>query len=105
MRFRNIFLGLGTFFVLSVLLLSDPGSGWIQQLPFGAGTLAILITLSTCVLYVGFLHFARKALVDYIDLEIFFTKAYETPLGAGLALIAVAIMMISVALVMLAAVG
>ena len=36
MRFRNVFLGIGSLLVVAVLLLSDPDSGLIRNLPFGA---------------------------------------------------------------------
>lgn len=104
MRFRDIFLGIGSALVLVLLLLSDPQSGIISQLPFGAATLGLILNLVIAIFFVGFLHFSRKALLDYIDLELFFKKAMEQPTGAGLALVAVGLIMISIALVMLAAV-
>ena len=103
MRFRNVFLGIGSLLVVAVLLLSDPDSGLIQNLPFGAGTLSILIILVSSNLYIGLLHLARKALVDYIDLEQYFKKALMTPEGSGMALIAVSIMMLAISVVILAA--
>ena len=51
MRFRNIFLGLGSVLVLTILLLSDPDSGLVRNLPFGGGTLATLIILVSSILY------------------------------------------------------
>lgn len=104
MRFRDIFLGIGSFLVFVLLLLSDPQAGVIAQLPFGAATLGLILNLVIAIFFVGFLHFSRKALLDYIDLQVFFTKAMESPTGAGLALVAVGLIMISVALVTLAAV-
>lgn len=104
MRFRDIFLGIGSVLVLILLFLSDPQSAVVAQLPFGAGTVSTLMNLVTSLLFIGVLHLARKALVDYIDLEEFFKKAIETPEGAGRALMAVALMMISVSLVIYAAV-
>lgn len=104
MRFRDIFLGVGSFLVLVLLLLSDPQSGIIAQLPFGAATLGLVLNLVIAIFFVGFLHFSRKALLDYLDLEIYFKKAIESPVGAGLALISVGLMMVSIALAVLAAV-
>ena len=49
------------------------------------------------------LHLARKALADYIDLEEYFKKALMTPEGAGLALIGIGLIMVSISLVILAA--
>lgn len=104
MRFRDIFLGIGSALVLVLLLLSDPQSGIISQLPFGAATLGLILNLVIAIFFVGFLHFSRKALLDYIDLELFFKKAMEQPTSAGLALVAVGLIMVSIALVVLAAV-
>jgi len=103
-RFRNVFLGIGSLLVFLVLLLSDPDSEIVQNLPFGASTIATVIILITSIFYIGFLHFSRKALLDYIDLEELFDKAKMTPEGAGLALIAVSIMMVSISLMVMAAV-
>lgn len=104
MRFRNIFLGIGAFLVVLILVLSDPSTGVLSQLPFGGGALATLITLLIAIFYVGFLHVSRKALLDYIDLQQFFEKALETSHGAGLALIGVGLFLISIAIVVFAAV-
>ena len=103
MRFRHIFMGIGSVLVLLVLLLSDPDSGLIKNMSFGAGTLTLIITLTISVLYIGTLHLGRKGLIDYIDLEQYFKKAILSPEGAGLAIIGVGLIMISIALVILAA--
>lgn len=104
LRFRHAFLGLGSLLTVFVLLMSDPDAGLIRNLPFGAGTLSVLIILVTSILYIGVLHLARKALADYIDLEQYFKKALATPEGAGLAIIGVGLMMVSIAIAILAAV-
>lgn len=103
MRFRDIFLVLGSVLTLALLLLSDPDSQLVTSLPFGAGTLTILIVLVSSVLYIGLLHLARKALYDYLDLRDYFLKALHTSEGAGLALVAVSIAMVAIAIVVLAA--
>jgi hypothetical protein len=53
----------------------------------------LLLSLVTPLLAVGFVHLARKALHDYpeADARRLFGKAGEHPIGAGLALIALAI--------------
>lgn len=103
MRFRNIFIGIGSLLVIILLLLSDPDGGLVQNLPFGAGTLSIIIILVVSILYVGLLHFSRKALLDYLDLEELFNKAKLTPEGSGLAIIGIGLIMVSVSIVILAA--
>lgn len=103
MRFRNIYMVIGSLLTLAVLLLSDPDSGFITDLPFGAGTLTILIVLVSSILYVALLHLSRRALMDYLDLSKYFAKALQTSEGSGLAIIGVGLIMISVAIVILAA--
>lgn len=103
MRFRNIFIGIGSLLVIILLLLSDPDGGLVQNLPFGAGTLSTIIILVVSILYVGLLHYSRKALLDYLDLEELFNKAKLTPEGSGLAIIGIGLIMISVSVVILAA--
>lgn len=103
MRFRNIFIGIGSLLVIILLLLSDPDGGLVQNLPFGAGTLSTIIILVVSILYVGLLHYSRKALLDYLDLEELFNKAKLTPEGSGLAIIGIGLIMISVSIVILAA--
>lgn len=104
MRFRDIFLGIGSVLVLVLLLLSDPQSGLVSQLPFGAATLGLILNIVVGLFFIGLLHLSRKALIDYIDLEVFFKKAIETSQGAGLAIVGVGLIMISVSLGILAAV-
>lgn len=103
MRFRYMFMGVGSVLVLLVLLLSDPDSGLVQNLPFGAGTFGLIINLMVSVLYIGVLHMARKGILDYIDLEVFMKKALQTSEGSGLAIIGIGLIMVSVSLVILAA--
>lgn len=103
MRFRHVFLGIGSFLVVNLLLLSDPDGGLVQNLPFGAGTISTLIILVTSILFVALLHVARKSLFDYLDLEVYFRKALMSPEGAGMALIGVGLAMVSIAVVILAA--
>lgn len=103
MRFRDIFLGVGSLLVIILVLLSDPSVGVIAQLPFGSSTLGLFLNIVISLFYIGLLHFSRKALIDYIDLEAFFKKAYETSQGAALALIGVGIIMLSISLVIVAA--
>lgn len=103
MRFRTVYLGLGSILVGIILLLSDPDSQLITSIPYAASTLTILIVLMSSILYVGLLHLSRRALMDYIDLSRFFTKALQSPEGSGLAIIGVGLIMVSISIVILAA--
>ena len=103
MRFRHIFMGVGTVFVMFLIFSSDPTVGWLSQLPFGSGLLGVMVGLAIAQLYIGLIHVARKGLFDYIDLEVFFKKALESAVGAGLSLVAVSIAMVAISLAILAA--
>ena len=103
MRFRDIYLGVGSALVLAVVFMSDPSVGLISQLPFGSSTLGLIINIIISLFYIGLLHYSRKALIDYIDMEVFFKKALESSQGAGMALIGVGLIMISISLVVIAA--
>lgn len=103
MRFRNIFIGIGSLLVVLILLLTDPDIALVQNLPFGSSTLTVLILLATSVLFVGVLHFSRKALLDYLDLAELFRKAKTTPEGSGLAIIGVGLICVSIAILISAA--
>lgn len=85
MRFRYWFIFGGSALVLAALFLTDPDKG--------VTTGMLLLGLVTPLLAVGFAHFARKALHDYpeADARRLFRTAGESPTGAGLALIALAI--------------
>lgn len=103
MRFRDIYLGVGSILVLAVVFMSDPSVGLIAQLPFGSSTLGLIINIVISLFYIGLLHYSRKALVDYVDLEVFFKKAVETSQGAGFALIGIGLIMTAISLVIIAA--
>ncbi|HRJ63873.1 MAG TPA: hypothetical protein PLR59_05950 [Brevundimonas sp.] len=87
MRFRYWFIFGGSAIVLTALLLTDPDQGLTTGL--------LLLALVTPLLAVGFAHYARKALHDYpeADARRLFARAGEHPTGAGLALIALAIVL------------
>lgn len=100
LRFRHVYMGIGSVLVILLWLLSDPDSGYISQLPFGAGTLATFIILTKVVVYMAFFQLSGNSLFDYLDIEEHFNKAKETPEGAGRALIAVGLGLVAVALVL-----
>lgn len=104
MRFRYVYMGIGSILVILLALLTDPDSGFIQNLTVGAGVVATIAVLSKVVLHVAVLHLSRKALIDYVDLEDYFLEALKSPQGAGLALVAVSIMMLSIAIIIYAVV-
>lgn len=104
MRFRNIYMAIGGLLVIMIMLGTDPDTGWFHSLPFGASTIATLVILLQSVLYVGLLHYSRKALFDYLDFEEIAQRAMRSPEGAGQLAIAIAIAMVAIAVVIVAAV-
>jgi hypothetical protein len=105
LRFRHVYMGLGTILFLVSYILTDPDLALLSSLSFGASTLATVIYLLKTVIYVAMLHISRKALFDYINLEQVYRKATESPAGAGYTMIAVAITMLAISLVITAAVS
>lgn len=86
-RTRHAVLGLGSLIVLAALWLTDPDQG--------NATGMYLLALAVGITAVAVAHLARKALFDYpeADLQRLFRRAGEAPTGAGLALVAVAIVL------------
>jgi len=101
MRFRNIYTIVGSFLVIFLWLLTDPDSGLIQHMSFGASTVATLVVLTKSLLYVTLLHYSRRALFDYIDLSEYFESAKRDG-DSGEALIALAIFTLAIAVVIYA---
>lgn len=104
LRFRYVFMGLFGALALALLFITDPDSKILTALPIAAGFVATIVLLVSAVLYVTLLHLSRRGMFDYVDLSIFFTKAFETPTGAGLALVSIGLSNIAIALVILASV-
>ena len=86
LRFRNIFLVLGSIAIIAYLYISDPNPGH-------GTTLVFLGTLATPVIAVFFAHLARKALFDYLDMGQLYRKAKETATGAGLIFLGICLVM------------
>lgn len=103
-RFRYVFMGFFGFLALLLLFVTDPDSKILTALPIAAGFVATLVLLVSAVLYVTLLHLSRRGMFDYVDLSVFFTKAFETPTGAGLALIGIGLSNVAIALVIMASV-
>lgn len=84
-RFRHLFLAGGSAAVVAALYLTDPDGG--------LSTGMLLLGLVAPLVAVAFAHLARKALHDYpeADARRLFARAGEHPIGAGLALVALAL--------------
>lgn len=103
LRFRYVYMALGTLLVLFSLFAGDPDVGWIQDLPYGSTFIANNLIALRIVAFVTLFHLTRRALIDYVNLSRFFRRAYETPEGSGLATVAVGLICIGIGLVFIAA--
>lgn len=85
LRFRTIFIVLGVLLVLAGLFVTDVDGG-IQTVLMLGGLVSGLLALALS-------HMGRKALMDYpeADMQRLFHTAGKSPTGAGLALVAIAI--------------
>lgn len=103
-RFRHLYMAFFSVVIILAMLLADPDNGLIQELPFGAGTIAMLLMTVRAVIYITLLHVSRRALMDYVDLEVYFEEAKKGNVAAGLAIAGTGIVMIAIAILIAAAV-
>lgn len=85
LRQRSLLVWLVPAFVLAALWVTDPDGG--------ASVKVWIIRMLTAVVAISLAHWGRKAMFDYpeADVRSLFSRAREEPTGAGLALVAVAI--------------
>ena len=76
LRSRNLILVGGTLLVMLFMYWSDPNGG--------ALTATLTAQLATPVVAVWFAHIARKALVDWADMEDLYFRAKESAVGAAI---------------------
>ena len=100
MRFRNLFNIWGGIIVVLLLMLTDPDNHLIRNLDFAAGTVANIVFLAKAMLGATLLYIIRKAMHDYdaADFEKLGERARQTPEGAAMYSIAIAIMTFAYAL-------
>ena len=102
-RKRNYFALIGSLIMVSLWLITDPDAGIITDMPFGAKVLDIFTVLSKGIIYVLLLHYCRKFILDRLDFQGHIERANDTPQGAGLAAIAIAIYTLAFSIVIYAA--
>jgi len=105
LRFRYVYMLVGSLLTLGALFIVSPDQGFLSELSYGASFIATLVLMLRSVLYVAILHYSRKALFDYIDLEELYLKAKEDPKASAIAMLAVTVALIPIALLIVAAVG
>lgn len=106
MRARSLYVVMGSFLVIALWLLTDPDLDLVQNLPFGAGAIAMILYTLKGIILASLLHITRKALLDYDEsnFQALGSQAQREPVGAGLFAIANAIMTLAFAVVIAAAV-
>lgn len=62
-----------TILTLAIMLVVDPDSHLIQDLPFGAQAIATFVTMLRPIIAITLLHITRKMMFDYIDLGDIYT--------------------------------
>ena len=86
LRFRHVYLIGGSLLAIAALLITDPQGGIVTAL-LGMSMVSSLVAILLA-------HWSRKALADYpeADMQRLFGMAGREPTGAGLALVALAIL-------------
>jgi hypothetical protein len=99
MRFRYVYMFVAFALFPMLLLLTDPDIGMITTLASGSQLVQFLLNTLAIFLFIGILHFSRKALFDYEDLKQVRDKAIQTPEGAGYWAIAIGIFVLAISVV------
>lgn len=86
LRFRHLLLIGGSILSVFLLYYTDPEHGSITSIA--------LMQIVTSIIAVWFAHLSRKALFDYIDMNVLYKKAKETATGAGLTFLGVCIVIL-----------
>lgn len=104
LHFRNIYIFTLSFLVLIGFFAMDPDSGLLNDLPWGASAIATFLVLLKAVPAITLLHFSRKAIADYIDIEALYKKVMssevspkDASVGAGLFMIGVGLYLLALA--------
>lgn len=96
---RRWYLFFGAILVVAMLFATDPDGGLVQHLPFGSTTVAWLILVLRGLLVCTLAHITICSFFSWnpaADLVTLVRNAAVTPTGAGLALIAIAIILFGV---------
>lgn len=104
LNFRNIALIVGVLITIVFLYLVDPEVGLLKNLSAGSMVVYYLVLLSRATLVVALVHIFRKILFPYpeADFRVMLANALASPEGAGLASIAIAIMVLAISATVIA---
>lgn len=108
-RLRTVYLFYVTILMITLMLFSDPDSGIIRNLAFGAGVIASLTWQFQAAISITLLHFTRKSMFDYIDLGDIYDLCMgkvegvqANPVAAGLFMIGVSVFVLAFAIIIAA---
>lgn len=106
MRARSLYVVLGSFLVIGFWLLTDPDLHMVQNLPFGAGAVAMILYSLKGIVLASLLHITRKTLLDYPEsnFQNLGSQAQREPVAAAIYAVATAIMTLAFAVVLAAGV-
>lgn len=99
MRFRYISMLTGFIAAMVMIFLSDPDLSHMLELPFGARAYIFVKSLLMISVSAVMIHYVRKTLFDYFNLEEALSEAMKNPTGSGLAIIGISIMVLAAAVV------
>ncbi len=93
---RRWYMFLGAAITVLILLMTDPDGGLVQHLPFGATTISWIIQVTRGLFIVSLAHITVSAITSWnpaAEILRLVRKASETSTGAGLAALAMAIIL------------
>ena len=106
MRYRHVYMGVLTTLTLVLLFLTNPDTGLLTSLPFGAGFITTITMLLKATLYIALMHVSYKGLFDWIDREDLTNKVLEggpAALPSAIALLALVLALFPIAFLIYAA--
>ena len=84
-------------------ILTDPDLGLINDLPFGSNLVTVFTYASRAMILIALLHYCRKAVSDYFDMETAWRSVKDNPMAVAIYTLAIAVMTTAFATVIAAA--
>lgn len=103
LRGKQLFFTIIIPLVMFSIYATDPDVGVIHDLPIGTNLANTLLILIPTFLYYAVLYIGRKILYDYVNLGKVYRKAMESPTGAGMIFLGIAVVTLALAVVIMAA--
>ena len=105
-RKRNRNLIMYTAIAVGLWIITDPDLGYFQNMRYGAPLLSMLTAAASVVFFILAFHIVRKVLFDYpeADFRSMLKLARKSSAGAGMAAIAIGLMMLAISIIIAAVV-